>query len=142
MIMSGFVSIASWSASYQQLQVSCKSLSAKLHITLRQLCQLVLVVISLTSLAACSVLDIGHDKFYCQEPHNTCTNASTFLSQDTKTRVVPVTKFNQLTTSLLFSDPNVLLHDNQNSYLKIWFAPTIIQGNAYSSRYLLMPYVH
>lgn len=89
-------------------------------------------------LGACTSLDIGHNKFYCQEKDSNCVNASTYLSQNPKQ-----VAYSQLTQDRAVRAPQVLLNASPdlNTYLKIWFAPNSIGAKVYPSRLILIPYL-
>lgn len=100
--------------------------------------------VSTLTLSSCSLLDIGHDKFYCQEDGVTCVNASGYLQQSSTHQVLTVPQYQDLTHSLLQRLPNTqqLLNPYQQGYLQIWVARYRLQHKIYNSTILLVPYLH
>ncbi|RIY36751.1 hypothetical protein [Psittacicella hinzii] len=107
-------------------------------------CKRVSIGLLALSLTACSSLDIGHNKFYCQEAGSKCVNASTYLSNNPKNpQVTPIANYADITLKQVIAPPQMLLNmsSNDDAYLKIWFAPNMIGNKVYPSRYLLIPYI-
>lgn len=111
---------------------------------LSRLCMLGILGLSGWGLSGCSLLDIGHDKFYCQEDGVTCVNASGYLQQSSSHQVLTVPQYQELSHSLLQPLPNTqqLLNPYQQGYLQIWVARYRLQHKIYNSTILLVPYLH
>lgn len=109
-----------------------------------RLCMLGTLGLSGGFLSGCSLLDIGHDKFYCQEDGVTCVNASDYLQQSSTHQVLTVPQYQELSYSLLQPLPNTqqLLNPYQQGYLQIWVARYRLQHKIYNSTILLVPYLH
>lgn len=120
------------------------NLNASSFSWLRRLCMLGTLGLSSWILSGCSLLDIGHDKFYCQEDGVTCVNASGYLQQSSSHQVLTVPQYQELSHSLLQPLPNTqqLLNPYQQGYLQIWVARYRLQHKIYNSTILLVPYLH